>query len=118
VHRRSLTRANAPPSRNRPSQVLRAAPPVLVFDTSAISWSLAAKSLSMAESEHGIFIDDNDFVWLAGNGKKDANCSSSRWTASSCCRSASRPGNDSNSTERSARRPTSRRCLGEGSFRR
>ena len=23
------------------------------------------------ENEHGIFVDDNDFVWLAGNGKKD-----------------------------------------------
>src|SRR6516165_10091022 len=23
------------------------------------------------QSEHGIFIDDNDFVWLAGNGKND-----------------------------------------------
>jgi hypothetical protein len=27
--------------------------------------------LPMAENEHGIFVDDNDFIWLAGNGKKD-----------------------------------------------
>ena len=26
----------------------------------------------MPESENGVFIDDNDFVWFAGNGKRDS----------------------------------------------
>jgi hypothetical protein len=51
-----------------------AAPPVLVFDQSGNllrHWGGAGSGYQWPESEHGIFIDDNDFVWLAGNGKKD-----------------------------------------------
>ena len=51
-----------------------AAPPVLVLDASGnflSSWGGAGAGYQWPESEHGIFIDDNDFVWLAGNGKKD-----------------------------------------------
>src|SRR2546421_3141577 len=51
-----------------------AAPPVLVFDTSGNllrHWGGEGPDYQWPESEHGIFIDDNDFVWLAGNGKKD-----------------------------------------------
>jgi DNA-binding beta-propeller fold protein YncE len=54
-----------------------AAPPVLVFDQSGnllTSWGgpgQGDKAYDWPKSEHGIYIDDNDFVWLAGNGKQD-----------------------------------------------
>src|SRR5215470_2664731 len=51
-----------------------AAPPVLLFDQSGNflrAWGGPGEGYQWPESEHGIFIDDSDFVWLAGNGKKD-----------------------------------------------
>ena len=51
-----------------------AAPPVLLFDQSGNllrSWGGPAQGYAWPESEHAIFIDANDFVWLAGNGKRD-----------------------------------------------
>src|SRR5689334_21232846 len=51
-----------------------AAPPVLVFDQSGnllSSWGGSGQGYDWPTSEHGIFIDDADFVWLAGNGKQD-----------------------------------------------
>src|ERR1041385_5826605 len=51
-----------------------AAPPVLVFDQAGNmirSWGGPGQGYQWPKSEHGIFIDDNDFVWLAGNGKED-----------------------------------------------
>src|SRR5262249_28794979 len=51
-----------------------AAPPVLVFDQTGNlirHWGGPGAGFQWPESEHGIFVDDADFVWLAGNGKKD-----------------------------------------------
>src|SRR6266704_508636 len=51
-----------------------AAPPVLVFDQAGNlirHWGGPGAAFQWPESEHGIFVDDADFVWLAGNGKKD-----------------------------------------------
>jgi DNA-binding beta-propeller fold protein YncE len=51
-----------------------AAPPVLLFDQSGNlvrTFGGPAPGYEWPESEHGIFIDDEDFVWLAGNGKRD-----------------------------------------------
>jgi len=51
-----------------------AAPPVLVFDQAGNlirHWGGPGAGFQWPESEHGIFVDDADFVWLAGNGKKD-----------------------------------------------
>ncbi len=51
-----------------------AAPPVLVFDESGNlirSWGGPGQGYEWPSNEHGIFVDDNDFVWLAGNGDKD-----------------------------------------------
>ena len=51
-----------------------AAPPVLVFDASGnflFSWGGPGAGYEWPENEHGIFVDANDFVWLAGNGKTD-----------------------------------------------
>ena len=59
---------------NPPEQCCVAAPPVLLFDQSGNlvrTWGGPGQGYEWPESEHGIFVDDNDFVWLAGNGKKD-----------------------------------------------
>jgi hypothetical protein len=47
---------------------------VLLFDASGNllrHWGGPGQGYEWPENEHGIFVDDNDFVWLAGNGKKD-----------------------------------------------
>src|ERR1700704_5414977 len=45
-----------------------AAPPVLVFDPSGnllFSWGGPGAGYEWPENEHGIFVEANDFVWLA-----------------------------------------------------
>jgi DNA-binding beta-propeller fold protein YncE len=76
VHRpRSLSPREQAAAANPPeAKCCVAAPPVLVFDGSGnflFSWGGHAAGYEWPESEHGIFVDANDFVWLAGNGKKD-----------------------------------------------
>src|SRR5262249_27094302 len=49
-----------------------AAPPVLVFDQSGNllrHWGGPGAGYQWPQSEHGIFIDGNDFVWLARKGR-------------------------------------------------
>ncbi|HLH95141.1 MAG TPA: hypothetical protein VKW08_08485 [Xanthobacteraceae bacterium] len=51
-----------------------AAPPVLVFDTSGNlirHWGGPGPGYDWPKSEHSVYIDDNDFIWLAGNDKND-----------------------------------------------
>ena len=71
----SLTPRERAAEQNPPeAKCCRAAPPVLLFDGSGNllrSWGGPGQGYQWPENEHGIFIDDNDFVWLAGNGKKD-----------------------------------------------
>ena len=58
----------------REAKCCKAAPPVLLFDGSGNllrSWGGPGTGYQWPENEHGIFVDDNDFIWLAGNGKKD-----------------------------------------------
>jgi DNA-binding beta-propeller fold protein YncE len=76
VHRPgSLTPRERAAEQNPPeAKCCVAAPPVLLFDQSGNlirHWGGAGSSYQWPESEHGIFVDDNDFVWLAGNGSKD-----------------------------------------------
>jgi DNA-binding beta-propeller fold protein YncE len=50
------------------------APPVLEFDQSGTlvnSWGGAGAGYDWPQSEHGVFVDHKDVVWLAGNGAKD-----------------------------------------------
>jgi DNA-binding beta-propeller fold protein YncE len=50
------------------------APPVLVFDRDGNlvrSWGGPGQGYDWPTSEHGIHVDDDDFVWLGGNGPKD-----------------------------------------------
>ena len=52
-----------------------AAPPVLVFDQSGNlvrAWGGPGAGYEWPESEHGVFVDDTDSVWIAGNGNKDS----------------------------------------------
>jgi hypothetical protein len=52
-----------------------AAPPVLELDpTGALvhSWGGPGQGYDWPQSEHGVFVDHKDNVWLAGNGSKDA----------------------------------------------
>ena len=48
---------------------------VLVFDDAGNllrAWGGTGAGYEWPETEHGIFIDDNDFVWTAGSGNKDS----------------------------------------------
>ncbi len=52
-----------------------AAPPVLVFDQSGNlvrAWGGPGNGYEWPASEHGIFVDETDSVWLAGNGDNDS----------------------------------------------
>jgi DNA-binding beta-propeller fold protein YncE len=52
-----------------------AAPPVLVFDQAGNlvrSWGGPGTGYEWPQSEHGVFVDGEDRVWLAGNGEKDS----------------------------------------------
>jgi len=52
-----------------------AAPPVLVFDQSGNlvrAWGGPGGGYEWPASEHGIFVDETDSVWLAGNGDNDS----------------------------------------------
>ncbi len=71
----SLTARERAAEQNPPeAKCCKAAPPVLLFDASGNllrHWGGPGQGYEWPENEHGIFVDDNDFVWLAGNGKKD-----------------------------------------------
>lgn len=52
-----------------------AAPPVLVFDEQGHvvrSWGGPGAGFEWPQSEHGVFVDDEDRVWLGANGDKDS----------------------------------------------
>ncbi len=81
-----------------------AAPPVLVFDQSGNllrHWGGPGAGYQWPQSEHGIFVDGNDFVWLAGNGKTDGQLLKFTMDGKFVLQ-VGKPGegNDSNSTER------------------
>jgi DNA-binding beta-propeller fold protein YncE len=70
LDKRELAAQQNPPQ----AKCCAAAPPVLVFDQSGNLirfWGGPGQGYDWPQSEHGVFIDDDDFVWLAGNGPKD-----------------------------------------------
>jgi len=77
----------------------RAAPPVLQFDAQGNllrSWGGKGSGYDWPESEHGIFVDADGTVWLAGNGPKDRQIL--QFTADGkFIRQLGRPGNPSGS---------------------
>jgi DNA-binding beta-propeller fold protein YncE len=106
VHRpTSLTPRERAAEQNPPeAKCCVAAPPVLLFDQSGNllrHWGGRGQGYQWPESEHGIFIDDNDFVWLAGNGKKDGQLLKFTMDGRFVLQIGRQgEGNDSNSTER------------------
>ena len=65
------------------------------------SWGGPGQGYEWPVSEHGIFIDDNDFVWLAGNDKKDGQLLKFTMDGKFVLQiGKAGVGNDSNSTER------------------
>src|ERR1700730_11584115 len=60
---------------NEPRSFWRAAPPVLEFDQEGhlvSSWGGPGAGYEWPQLEHGIYVDDQDHVWLGGGGEKDA----------------------------------------------
>jgi DNA-binding beta-propeller fold protein YncE len=69
VHRPSTLQPNETRS------IWKAAPPVLEFDadgTLISSWGGPAAGYEWPQLEHGIYVDEQDHVWLGGGGDKDA----------------------------------------------
>ncbi len=61
--------------RRRPIVVSRA-PPILKFDAAGNliqSWGGPKSGYEWPDTEHGIFVDYKDNVWISGNGAKDTN---------------------------------------------
>ena len=73
---RSLSDRELGAQQNPPwSKCCKAAPPVVVFDQEGNvvrAWGGPGAGYEWPESEHGVFVDDTDSVWLAGNGTKDS----------------------------------------------
>jgi DNA-binding beta-propeller fold protein YncE len=70
LNERELAAQQNPPT----GKCCNAPPPVLVFDQSGNvvkTWGGRGAGYDWPEVEHGVYIDDNDFVWLAGSGKND-----------------------------------------------
>ena len=74
---RTLTDREVGASQNPPlSKCCFPAPPVMEFDQSGNllrSWGGPGSGYDWPTSEHGIHVDDNDFVWLGGSGKQTIN---------------------------------------------
>jgi len=106
VHRQgSLTpRERAAEQEPPQAKCCMAAPPVLVFDPSGnllFWWGGRGSGYQWPESEHGIYVDAEDFVWLAGNGKLDGQLLKFTTDGKFVLQIGwQEPGNDSNSTER------------------
>jgi DNA-binding beta-propeller fold protein YncE len=102
---KSLTPRERAAEQNPPtSKCCAAAPPVLVFDQSGNllrAWGGPGQGYEWPEIEHGIFIDDHDFVWLAGSGRTDGQILKFTMDGKFVMQiGKSGTGNNSNSTER------------------
>jgi DNA-binding beta-propeller fold protein YncE len=101
----SLTARERAAEQNPPvAKCCVAAPPVLVFDVSGNlikTWGGPGEGYQWPQVEHGIYIDGNDFVWLAGNGDKDGQLLKFTMDGKFVLQiGKSGEGHDSNSTER------------------
>ena len=78
-----------------------AAPPVLAFDLSGNlldAWGGAGDGYDWPANEHGIFADDEGFIWLAGNGQTDRHVLKFT-SAGEFVLQIGRPGNEMNSND-------------------
>ena len=73
---RSLTDDERGAAVDRPTaKCCRPAPPVLEFDSEGNllnAWGGPGSDYEWPEREHGIFVDAQDHVWIAGNGEVDS----------------------------------------------
>jgi DNA-binding beta-propeller fold protein YncE len=102
---KSLTPRERAAEQNPPaSKCCAAAPPVLVFDQSGNllrAWGGPGEGYQWPEIEHGVTIDDQDFVWLAGSGRTDGQILKFTMDGKFVLQiGKSANGNDSGSTER------------------
>jgi DNA-binding beta-propeller fold protein YncE len=70
LDKRELAAQQNPPQ----AKCCAAAPPVLVFDQFGNvirHWGGPGQGYNWPKSEHSVYIDDNDFIWLAGNDRTD-----------------------------------------------
>jgi DNA-binding beta-propeller fold protein YncE len=70
-----ITHRQATLQSNETRSIWRAAPPVLEFDrdgTLISSWGGPGPGYEWPQLEHGIYVDQQDHVWLAAGGDKDA----------------------------------------------
>jgi len=70
LDKRELAAVQNPPQ----AKCCVAAPPVLVFDQFGNvirHWGGPGAGYNWPKSEHSVYIDDNDFIWLAGNDRTD-----------------------------------------------
>ncbi len=76
IHRGASTlHANERALELKVGECCAAAPPVLVFDPSGRlvrAWGGPAAGYEWPESNHGIHVDHKGYVWIGGNGEKDA----------------------------------------------
>ena len=99
---RTLTADEAGAAQTRPLRVLLPAPSVMQFDVHGNllrAWGgpadpgflssrcTPAMGCEWPTNEHGIFVDHNDNVWIAGNGAGNHQVLKFTATARSCCRS-------------------------------
>lgn len=62
------------PGTLEPEEASMAAPPVLEFDPEGNfvqGWGEPSSAYHWPQSEHGIYVDHNDYVWVGGNGPVD-----------------------------------------------
>ena len=90
VQRPSLRRASVPPSRTRRSEMLRAAPPVLLFEAPATCFVMGRPGQGYQWPRTSTAFSSTTMTSSGSpaTARRTASCSSSRWTASSFCRSA------------------------------
>jgi DNA-binding beta-propeller fold protein YncE len=77
VHRRQTLQNNEKGAELSPpaADCCKAAPPVLAFNPDGDlvrSWGGPGEGYEWPESMHGVFVDYKGYVWLGGNGAKDA----------------------------------------------
>jgi DNA-binding beta-propeller fold protein YncE len=76
IHRPRTTDEHDNYLRDKTADCCTPAPPVLEFDQAGNlvqSWGGAGQGYDWPDTEHGIFVDQKDNVWISGNGEKDTN---------------------------------------------
>ena len=76
IHRPRTTDEHDNYLRDKTADCCTPAPPVLEFDQAGNliqSWGGPGQGYEWPDTEHGIFVDQKDNVWITGNGDKDTN---------------------------------------------